>query len=73
MAGRVAPDSQAESDRLDIAADEAIALVGGDMRSAIRALILANEYLEGELAECIKAISNGYARGGRRRRAGEAG
>ena len=63
MAGSVAPDSQAESERLDIAADQAIALAGGDLRSAIRALILANEYLEAELLHLMKAVSNGYARG----------
>lgn len=40
---------QSENDRLEAAADEAIAACGGDMRSAIRALILANEYLEYEL------------------------
>jgi hypothetical protein len=45
------PDAapQAESDRLDAACDQAIAACGGDMRSAIRALILANEFLECEL------------------------
>jgi hypothetical protein len=42
-------DPQSENDRLEAAADEAIAACGGDMRSAIRALILANEYLEYEL------------------------
>lgn len=35
--------------RVEAAADEAIAACGGDMRSAIRALILANEFLEYEL------------------------
>jgi hypothetical protein len=68
MAGHVAPDSLSESERLDIVADQAIALARGDMRSAIRALILANEYLEGEIAELVMAVSNGYARGRGRRR-----
>ena len=40
---------QSENERLEAAADDAIAACGGDMRSAIRALILANEYLEYEL------------------------
>lgn len=46
------PDTnpQSENDRLDAAADEAIAACGGDLRSTIRALILANEFLEYELA-----------------------
>lgn len=36
--------------RLDIAADEANEACGGDMRSAIRALILADEFYEAEIA-----------------------
>ena len=51
---------QSENDRLEAAADEAIAACGGDMRSAIRALILANEYLEYELQT---KVSQGYMRG----------
>lgn len=51
---------QSENDRLDAAADEAIAACDGDMRSAIRALILANEYLEYELQTKVSA---GYLRG----------
>ena len=56
-----------ESDRLEAAADQAIAACNGDMRSAIRALILANEYLEYELCEMFAAVSKGYARGRTRR------
>lgn len=51
---------QSENDRLEAAADEAIAACGGDMRSAIRALILANQYLEYELQT---KVSQGYMRG----------
>lgn len=51
---------QSENDRLEAAADEAIASCGGDMRSAIRALILANEFLEYELQTKVSA---GYLRG----------
>ena len=47
-----------ESARLDAAADQAIAACGGDMRSAIRALILANEFLEFEVCDLMKAVSN---------------
>jgi hypothetical protein len=43
--------------------DQAIAACGGDMRSAIRALIVANEYLETEVGELMKAVSHAYARG----------
>jgi hypothetical protein len=57
------PQSHDESDRLEAAADQAIAACGGDQRSAIRALILANEYLEYELCQMFAAVSKGYARG----------
>ena len=42
-------------DELEAAVDQAIAACEGDMRSAIRALILANDYLENEVAELMKA------------------
>lgn len=63
MSALPAPDPQSESERLDIAADQAIEACRGDMRSAIRALILANEYYEAEIAHLCKAISKGSARG----------
>lgn len=46
-----------------MAADQAIAMAGGDLRSAIRSLILANEFLEMELSEVYAAVSRGYTRG----------
>ena len=55
-------DNQSESERLDRAADQAIEMCGGDMRSAIRALILANEFLEHEVKELMVAVSKGYSR-----------
>ena len=51
-----------EADRLEAAADQAVAACGGDMRSAIRALILANEFLEHEVKELMVAVSKGYSR-----------
>ena len=60
MKSKPTPDLQSESDRLDRAADEAIKMCGGDMRSTIRALILANEYLEYEMRQ---KVSSGYMRG----------
>ena len=53
-------DSQSESERLDAAADQAIAACGGDLRWTIQVLILANEFLEGELET---QVSHGYTRG----------
>ena len=40
-----------DADELEAAVDQAIATCGGDLRSTIRALIVANEYLETELKE----------------------
>ena len=65
MSAQPEPDPQAESDRLDVACDRAITACGGDLRSAIRALILANEYLEWEMEQ---NVSRGYLRGVRRGR-----
>jgi hypothetical protein len=62
----MSPSSQPnteENDGLETAVDQAIAACGGDMRSAIRALIVANEYLESEVGELMKAVSHAYARG----------
>ena len=53
----------AESDRLDAAADQAIAACGGDARDAVKALIVANEFLEALVEELRADVSKGYARG----------
>jgi hypothetical protein len=52
-----------EDDELETAVDQAISACGGDMRATIRALIVANEYLETEVGELMKAVSHAYARG----------
>jgi len=56
-------DSDAETARLEAAVDEAIGACDGDMRAAVRALIVANDYLEQELCAMFAAVSRGYARG----------
>ncbi len=43
------------------ACDQAIAMCDGNQRSTIKALIMANEYLEAELQELQAAISSGCA------------
>ena len=48
---------------LAAAVEQAITACGGDLRATIRALILANDYLENEVAELMKAVSHAYARG----------
>lgn len=42
------------------ACDQAIAMCDGNLRSTIKALIMANEFLEAELTELQAAISSGY-------------
>jgi hypothetical protein len=56
------PESH-DADGLEAAVEQAIAACGGDMRSTIRALIVANEFLENEVGELMKAISHAYSRG----------
>jgi hypothetical protein len=58
-----AKTSTEDDDGLEAAVDQAIAACGGDMRSTVRALIVANEYLENEVSELMKAVSRAYARG----------
>ena len=48
---------------LEAAADQAIAACGGDAREAVKALIVANHFLETELEKLRAAVSTGYARG----------
>ena len=55
------PNAQ-DADELEAAVNQAIAACDGDMRSAIRALIIANEYLESEVSE-LMAVSHAYMRG----------
>jgi hypothetical protein len=43
-----------------IVADQAIAACGGDAREAVKALLIANEFLEREIEE---KVSHGYMRG----------
>ena len=62
MSSSSQPKSE-ESDELETAVDQAISACGGDMRATIRALIVANNYLENEVAELMKAVSHAYVRG----------
>jgi hypothetical protein len=54
-------------DPLDAAADQVIMACDGDVRAAVRALIVANGLLEAELNEAYAASSKGYARSRTRR------
>jgi acetaldehyde dehydrogenase (acetylating) len=63
MPQSTAPNSKADVDRLEAATDQAIAACGGNARDAVKALIVANEFLEKEMKALQAAVSNGYARG----------
>jgi len=58
-----APNLQPDADQLEAAADQAIAACGGDAREAVKALIVANQFLETDLEKLKAAASMGYARG----------
>jgi hypothetical protein len=60
MSEASAPSPQSDAEGLDAAADQAIAACGGDAREAVKALLVANEFLEAELAT---QVSHGYMRG----------
>ena len=66
------PESQPRSEqyRLEAATEQAIAACGGNARDAVKALIVANEFLEAEVEEIRADVSQGYARGYYRRRRG---
>jgi hypothetical protein len=53
----------AGDDELETAIDDAIAACDGNLRATIRALIIANNFLESEVSELMKAVSHAYARG----------
>jgi hypothetical protein len=62
---------QPHRDALEDAADQAIAACDGDVRAAVRALIIANGVLEEQLREVYATTSRGYARGRVRKRTAE--
>jgi hypothetical protein len=48
---------------LEEAIDAAIAACDGDLRATIRALIVANAYLDREFVEARASVSRGFVRG----------
>jgi stage V sporulation protein SpoVS len=63
MPANVEPNPSADIDRLEAAVDQAITACGGNVRDALKALIVANEYLESEICDLMQAVSHAYARG----------
>ena len=53
--------SPSDISRYEQACDQAIAMCDGNLRSTIKALIMANEYLESELQELQAAVLGGCA------------
>ncbi len=51
--------SPSDVSRYEQACDQVIAMCDGNLRSTIKALIMANEYLESELLELQAAVSSG--------------
>jgi hypothetical protein len=62
MSGRAKPDPIDEGE-LEAAVDQAIAACDGDLRATVRALVIANNFLESEVSELMKAVSHAYTRG----------
>lgn len=60
MPEAAAPNPLSDAEQLEAAADQAIAACGGDAREAVKALIVANEFLEREMEA---QVSHGYMRG----------
>ena len=56
-----ASSTLADVSHYEKACDQAIAMCDGNLRSTIKALIMANEYLEAELAELQAAVAAGCA------------
>jgi hypothetical protein len=57
------PQAKIAEDDLETAIDQAIAACDGDLRATIRALVIANDFLESEVSELMKAVSHAYTRG----------
>jgi hypothetical protein len=57
------PKTSVEPDQNESSCDEVIALCGGDPRAAVKALLVANAFLEDELALTKLAVSFGYSKG----------
>jgi hypothetical protein len=66
------PSSLSDASRYEQACDQAIAMCDGNMRSTIKALIMANEYLENELRELQATASTDHASASRPRASGSA-
>jgi hypothetical protein len=60
MPEATAPNPQSDAEKLDAATNQAIAACGGDAREAVKALLIANEFLEREMGS--QSFPRVYAR-----------
>ena len=69
MSQNTAPNPQGEADRLEAASNEAISACDGDgdVRAALKAMIVTNEFLESEVCELMQAVSHADVRQGLQR------
>jgi hypothetical protein len=58
------PATQNQIDHYDRAVDSVIATCGGDIRGALKALLIANEFLEEELRRTVEEDPEDTARAG---------
>jgi hypothetical protein len=56
----LSPNPQSDADQLEFAADQAIAACDGDVREAVKALIVANHFLETELEKTARVGLGGF-------------
>jgi regulator of replication initiation timing len=63
MSSESASVEQAGDSELEAAIDQAITACDGDLRATIRALIVANNFLESEVEQLKKAVSRAFLRG----------
>jgi hypothetical protein len=61
-------EKQEQLPQFETAVDQAIAACDGDLRAAVRSLIIANDYLTKELEYAWHLVSPGYSRQKRKRR-----
>ena len=62
MSASLEPNALPAGD-LEASADQAIAACGGDASETVKALLVANDFLEREIAELRRSVSAGYSRG----------
>jgi hypothetical protein len=56
-------EAESPAPDLETEVDEAIRICGGDVRAALRATLVANSFLEGEVERLTEAVATGFARG----------